>query len=40
MTIEDYLHNAPKTELHIHLEGSIQPATLLELAHRNNIPHK
>jgi adenosine deaminase len=38
MVIEHYLHDAPKTELHVHLEGSIQPTTLLELAKRNNIP--
>ena len=37
MTLEGYLHDAPKTELHVHLEGSIQPTTLLEIARRNNI---
>src|SRR5690348_3284227 len=30
-----YLRAAPKAELHVHLEGAIQPATLLTLARRN-----
>lgn len=38
MRIEDYLRAAPKAELHIHLEGSMQPRTLLTLARRNGAP--
>lgn len=38
MSIQTYLHAAPKAELHVHLEGAIQPATLLTLARRNNVP--
>jgi aminodeoxyfutalosine deaminase len=30
------LQSMPKVELHVHLEGAIQPATLLELAQRHN----
>jgi aminodeoxyfutalosine deaminase len=36
--LESYLGLAPKAELHVHLEGAIQPATVLALAHRNHIP--
>src|SRR5436309_2046240 len=36
-SIQQYLHAAPKAELHVHLEGSIQPATLLTLAQRNGV---
>ena len=35
--IERYLQAVPKAELHVHLEGSIQPATLLTLAQRNGV---
>ncbi len=37
MSIAQYLQAAPKAELHIHLEGAIQPATVLTLAQRNKI---
>lgn len=33
--LRHFIHSMPKAELHIHLEGSIQPATLLELAQRH-----
>jgi adenosine deaminase len=41
MSLQSYLAAVPKAELHVHLEGSISPATLLVLAERNGItlPH-
>lgn len=35
--IERYVKAVPKAELHVHLEGAIQPATLLTLAERNGV---
>ncbi len=35
--IEHYIASVPKAELHVHLEGSIQPSTLLALAQRNRV---
>jgi adenosine deaminase len=37
MSLESYLRAAPKAELHVHLEGTIGPATLLTLARRNGV---
>lgn len=37
MSLESYARALPKAELHVHLEGSIQPATLLTLARRNGV---
>jgi adenosine deaminase len=35
--IEDFIRGLPKTDLHMHLEGSIEPELLLRLAERNGI---
>lgn len=37
MSLTDFIHAMPKVELHVHLEGSIRPATLLVLAERNRV---
>ncbi|MFC4565127.1 adenosine deaminase [Nocardiopsis mangrovi] len=35
--IEAFIRDLPKVELHVHLEGSMQPATLLELARKHRV---
>jgi adenosine deaminase len=35
--MEEFLLRMPKVELHVHLEGSMRPAVLLELARRNGV---
>ncbi|MXW03444.1 MAG: adenosine deaminase [Gemmatimonadetes bacterium] len=37
MSLYDYIAAVPKVELHVHLEGSIQPSTLLMLAERHRV---
>lgn len=37
MTLSDFIHEMPKVELHVHLEGATQPETLLQLAEKHGI---
>jgi len=37
MDLYEYTQRIPKVELHVHLEGSIRPQTLLRLAERNQV---
>ena len=40
--IIEYIKKSPKTELHLHIEGTLEPHHMFELAKRNNIsiPYK
>ncbi|MGF1767017.1 adenosine deaminase [Enterovibrio makurazakiensis] len=35
--MEDFIRHLPKVELHLHIEGSLEPELMFELAERNNI---
>ena len=35
--LDDFIRRMPKVELHVHLEGSVQPRTLLALAKRHRV---
>lgn len=36
-SIESFIHDLPKAELHLHIEGSLEPELMFELAARNHI---
>lgn len=36
--MEKFIQEMPKAELHMHIEGSLEPELMFELARRNNIP--
>ncbi len=35
--MEDYIRGMPKAELHVHLEGALEPEHIFALAERNGI---
>ena len=35
--MEEFIKNLPKAELHLHIEGTLEPEMMFELAQRNNI---
>jgi adenine deaminase len=37
-TMDDFIRGIPKAELHVHLEGTLEPEMLLELGRRNGVP--
>lgn len=40
MDMNAFIQGMPKAELHLHIEGTLEPETLFRLAERNNIPIK
>jgi adenosine deaminase len=36
--VEQFIRGLPKAELHVHIEGSLEPELLFELARRNGVP--
>ena len=38
MSPEEFIQKLPKAELHLHIEGSLEPELMFKLAQRNNVP--
>ncbi|CAG9000447.1 MAG: Adenine deaminase [Candidatus Celerinatantimonas neptuna] len=38
MITRDFVEKLPKVELHLHIEGTLEPELMFELAHRNQLP--
>ena len=38
--LKNYITEMPKAELHLHIEGSLEPELMFRIAHRNDIPLK
>ena len=37
-SLHSFIHGLPKAELHLHIEGSLEPELMFELAQRNGVP--
>jgi adenosine deaminase len=37
MNLDQFIHHIPKAELHLHIEGSLEPELMFELASRNKV---
>ncbi|MDG1942960.1 MAG: hypothetical protein P8J17_01700 [Halioglobus sp.] len=37
IAMKDFIQNLPKIELHLHIEGTLEPELLLKLARRNGV---
>ena len=35
--LQDYIQGVPKAELHVHVEGTLEPELMFQLAHRNGV---
>ena len=35
--LKTFIHNLPKAELHVHIEGTLEPELLFVLAERNSV---